>query len=67
MVAHQSKPLPVRWSTKLNKVFTYTIIVTRGTRFAHLGAERMMVAAGDGEAVRLASGHQRRQALILLR
>jgi hypothetical protein len=39
--------------TKLDKVFTYNIVVMRGSRFAHLG---MAVAAGDGEATRLASG-----------
>jgi hypothetical protein len=51
--ACRSKPFPVLRFTKLDKVFTYSIVVTRGSRFAHLG---MAVAAGDGEATRLASG-----------
>jgi hypothetical protein len=31
VAAHQSKPLSVLWSTKLDKVFTYVIMATRGT------------------------------------
>jgi hypothetical protein len=53
--AHRSKPLPALRSTKLNKVFTSGIMATRGTRFVTLGRQRTAVAAGDGEAVRLAS------------
>jgi hypothetical protein len=40
---HRSKPLPTLRSTKHDKVFTYGIGATRGTRFAHLGT-----AAGGG-------------------
>jgi hypothetical protein len=36
-VAHRSKPLPALRSTKLDKVFTYGTVATRGTRFARLG------------------------------
>jgi hypothetical protein len=36
-MAHRSKPLSALQSTKLDKVFTYGIVVTRGTRFAHHG------------------------------
>jgi hypothetical protein len=53
VAAHRSKPLPVLRFTKFDKVFTYDIVVTRGTQFADLGTT---VAAGDGEAVRSASG-----------
>jgi hypothetical protein len=42
--AHRSKPLPALWFTKLDKVFTYDIMSTRGSRFAHLG----MAAVGGG-------------------
>jgi hypothetical protein len=42
-VARQSRPLPALRSTKNNKVFTYDIGVTRGTRLALLG-----MTAGDG-------------------
>jgi hypothetical protein len=35
--ARQSKPLPALWFTKLDKVFTYGIVATRGSRFDHLG------------------------------
>jgi hypothetical protein len=35
-VAHRSKPLPVLRFTKLDKVFTYGIVATRGSRLAHL-------------------------------
>jgi hypothetical protein len=42
-VAHRSKPLPALRSTKHDKVFTYGIGATRGTRLAHLG-----LTAGDG-------------------
>jgi hypothetical protein len=44
VVARQSKPLPVLWFTKLDKVFTYAIVATRGSRFSHLG----MAADGGG-------------------
>jgi hypothetical protein len=43
--AHRSKPLPALWFTKLDKVFTYGIVATRGSRFAHLG---MAVDGGGG-------------------
>jgi hypothetical protein len=43
-VARRSKPLLALCSTKLDKGFTYGIVVTRGTRFAHL----VMPADGDG-------------------
>jgi hypothetical protein len=42
--AHRSKPLPVLRFTKLNKVFSYGIMATRGSRFAHIG----MAADGGG-------------------
>jgi hypothetical protein len=42
-VAHRSKPLPAFRFTKLDKVFTYSIVVIRGSRFTHLG-----MAADDG-------------------
>jgi hypothetical protein len=42
--AHRSKQLPVLQFTKLDKVFTYGIVVTQGSRFAHLG----MAADGGG-------------------
>jgi hypothetical protein len=32
------------WFSKLDKVFTYGIVVTRGSQFAHFG----MAADGDG-------------------
>jgi hypothetical protein len=51
-VAHRSKLLPALRFNKLKKVFTYGIVVTRGSRFAHLGMERTVVVAGDGEATR---------------
>jgi hypothetical protein len=35
--AHRSRPLSVLRSTKHDKVFTYDIGATRGTRLAHLG------------------------------
>jgi hypothetical protein len=44
VAAHRSKPLPALWFTKLDKVFTYGIVVTRGSLFAHLG----MAADGVG-------------------
>jgi hypothetical protein len=47
-VASRSEPLPVLWFTKLNKVCTYGIVATQGSRFAHLGMAA--VAAGDSEA-----------------
>jgi hypothetical protein len=37
VAAHWSKPLLVLLFTKLDKVFTYDIVVTRGSRFTHLG------------------------------
>jgi hypothetical protein len=40
------------WFTKLDKVLTYRIVVTRGSQFAHLGMQRTAVAAGDGKATR---------------
>jgi hypothetical protein len=42
--AHRSEPLLVLWFTKLDKVFTYGIVVMQGSRFAHLG----MVVDGSG-------------------
>jgi hypothetical protein len=67
VVAHQSKPLPALQSTKLDKVFTYDIVVTWGTRFTHVGT-----AADDGggwwrRGSLVGFGHQRRQAPVLLR
>jgi hypothetical protein len=50
-VAHQSKPLPALQSTKLDKVFTYDIMATRGTRFTHVGT-----AADDGGGWRWQGG-----------
>jgi hypothetical protein len=44
VAAHQSKPLPVLRFTKLDRVFTYGIMATRGSRFTHLG----MAADGGG-------------------
>jgi hypothetical protein len=44
MVAHRNKLLLALPFTKLDKVFTYGIVVMRGSRFAHLG----MAANGDG-------------------
>jgi hypothetical protein len=41
---HRSKPLSVLRFTKLDKVFTYNIMATWGSRFAHLG----MAADGGG-------------------
>jgi hypothetical protein len=41
--AHQSKPLRTLRFTELDKIFTYGIVVTQGSRFAHLG-----MAADDG-------------------
>jgi hypothetical protein len=35
----------VLWFTKLDKVFTYGIMATRGSRLAHLG---MALDGGDG-------------------
>jgi hypothetical protein len=43
VVGHGSRLLPVLWSTKHDKVFTYGIGVMRGTHLAHLG-----LTAGDG-------------------
>jgi hypothetical protein len=37
VVAHRNELLPALRFTKLDKVFTYGIVVTRGSRFAHLG------------------------------
>jgi hypothetical protein len=37
--ARRSKPLPALQFTKLDKVFTYDIVATQGSRFAHLGME----------------------------
>jgi hypothetical protein len=45
--ARWSKPLPTLRFTKLDKVFTYGIMVTRGSQFAHFG-----MAADDGEGRR---------------
>jgi hypothetical protein len=42
--ARWSKPLAAFRFTKLDKVFTYDIVATRGSRFAHLG----MAVDGDG-------------------
>jgi hypothetical protein len=43
-VAHRSEPLLALRFIKLDKVFTYGIVVTRGSRFVHLG----MAADGGG-------------------
>jgi hypothetical protein len=53
VAAHQSEPFPVLRFTKLDKVFTYGIVATRGSRFAHLG----MAAdnGGGGRRWRLAT------------
>jgi hypothetical protein len=65
--AHRSKPLPVLRVTKLDKVFTYGIVATKGSRFAHHG----MAVDGGGSWRR--RGHsaqarcQWRRALGLLR
>jgi hypothetical protein len=40
------------WFTKLNKVFTYGIVVTRGSQFAHLRMAADGGEAGHGEATR---------------
>jgi hypothetical protein len=40
----QSRSLPMLWSTKHDKVFTYGIRATQGTRLAHLG----LMAGDDG-------------------
>jgi hypothetical protein len=51
-VARRSEPLPALRFTKLDKVFTYDIVATQGSRFAHHGWQRTAVVAGDGEATR---------------
>jgi hypothetical protein len=43
VAAHRSMPLPALRSTKYDKVFTYGIGATWGTRLAHLG-----LTTGDG-------------------
>jgi hypothetical protein len=52
VVSHWSKPLLVLLFTKLDMVFTYGIVVTWGSRLAHLG----MPVDIDGRGLQGSSG-----------
>jgi hypothetical protein len=57
-VARRSEPLPALRFTKLDKVFTYNIVATRGSRFAHHG---MAADSGGGWRRRGDSAQARRR------
>jgi hypothetical protein len=54
--AHRNKPLLALRFTKLDKVFTYNIVATQGSRFTHHG----MAADGDGGGRRRGDSAQAR-------